>query len=242
MELLRTLPFVASALLAFAACQSSEALPPPLGNCVADSGCSPATGIGGGGGGGTGTDGGADAAATMCTVEPAASQCDQCAAGKCCPSLGACTSSVDCRQLLSCILNCPSTGCVTACKQQFPSGTQAYQNLESCLQADCPICAESGVGDPCSATSCVPGLACQGEWCTAPCTKDADCQGIGPNGDNILGQPNVCIPTSAGPRCAPGCGANTDCAYFPGTYCHSTLSIENTNVQVCAALPDASSD
>jgi len=241
MGLLRALPFLTTALLAFAACQSSEALPPPLGNCLADSGCSPATGVSGSGGG-TPTDAGADVGASACTADPAASQCDQCAAAKCCPSLSACTSSSTCGQLFLCILNCPTTDCVATCKQQFPSGTQPYQALESCMQIDCPICVESGVGDPCSATSCVPGLACQGSWCTAPCVKDSDCRGIGANGDNILGQANVCIPTSAGARCAPGCGVNADCSYFPGTYCHSTLSIENTYVQVCAALPDASSD
>jgi hypothetical protein len=124
----------------------------------------------------------------------------------------------------------------------YPTGVQAYQVLESCLQSRCPICGESGVGDPCTATSCVTGLSCQGLWCWKSCTKDADCAGIGPNGGNILGHGNVCVATPSGPQCVPGCNLDADCTYFSGTYCHSTTSWTGEDVQVCAPVADASAD
>jgi hypothetical protein len=85
-------------------------------------------------------------------------------------------------------------------------------------------------------------LFCQGLWCSKACTKNADCAGIGPSGANLLGQANVCVATSGGPQCAPGCTFDADCSYFPGTYCHSTLSFAGANVQVCAPVVDASAD
>jgi hypothetical protein len=124
----------------------------------------------------------------------------------------------------------------------FPSGVASYQSLASCLQLRCPICYESGVGDPCPTPACVTGLSCQGEWCTQPCTKDADCAGIGAGGGNVLGHRSWCLNSSNGPLCYPGCVVNADCAYFPGTYCRSALSFTGGDVQVCAPVADASTE
>ncbi len=225
------------------ACTSYESHPPPLGGCMAVDGatCAPSV-VGGGGGGGGGV--GTDAAVGACSIDPNASECDRCAATSCCSPLKACTSLLACEDLMSCVFNCPTGGGVSACEQQFPTATLPYHSLTSCLSISCPVCSESGAGDPCNPKQCVPGagLACDGLWCTKPCLRNSDCTGIGPGGANIIGEPNACVFTSGGPQCAPGCSTSAQCVAFPGTYCHTTLSAEGPAVQVCATLPDATFD
>jgi hypothetical protein len=224
------------------ACSKGPSLPAELGNCVPgdEAGCTVAPG-GGGGGSSGGADSGSDGGA--CSADPSTSQCDRCAATRCCSTFDACASATACQELATCVFNCPTSGCVASCKQQFPGGVVAYQALSSCVSLQCPVCAESGVGDPCFGGQCVPGLSCGGLWCTKPCVSSSDCAGIGPNGGNVAsGEPNVCVPTSNGNQCAPGCSTNVQCVDFPGTYCHSTLSTDGGTVQVCAGFADASSD
>jgi hypothetical protein len=238
----RSLPVWLS-LLAFIAC-SSTTLPAELGNCIPGDEIPCSVG-GGGGGGSSGGDSGAEGGGGSCSADPGASQCNQCGATRCCSTYDACASATACQELATCVYNCPTTGCITSCKQQFPTAVVAYQALESCVSLQCPVCNESGVGDPCYGDRCVAGLSCGGLglWCTKSCLHASDCAGIGPNGGNVAaGEANVCVPTSNGNQCAPGCTTNVECIDFPGTYCHSTLSTDGATVQVCAAFPDASSD
>jgi hypothetical protein len=89
---------------------------------------------------------------------------------------------------------------------------------------------------------CATNLTCNGSWCTRVCSTDADCAGIGPGGGNYLGFTNLCIHTSGGNTCAPGCKAAPDCSGFAGTTCIVATDVAGGNVFVCGALSDASSD
>jgi hypothetical protein len=117
-------------------------------------------------------------------------------------------------------------------------------DLTACLDAQCTVCRELGVGDPCAASSdCNPGLTCGGLGCTRECTGAADCIGIGAGGGNAAGLRNGCI-TVAGlaPQCFPGCATNSDCSVFPGTYCFATRTVDGQSVNVCMGIPDAGTD
>lgn len=79
------------------------------------------------------------------------------------------------------------------------------------------------IGDPCGGTwtACEGdgGAACNGDWCTVPCTSDTDC------GTSSTGMPNYCVPTSDGGttfQCTPGCATSFDCAsYTTVSFCDS---------------------
>jgi len=228
------------AVLAIVACSSNDARPPPSGDCVVVDGSTCTTSVIGGGS--SGGEGGADGGG--CSVTAGDSQCGQCATTSCCSELEGCHSSADCTNLLSCENTCSGgSACLMACEHQFPAGVSSLQLVSSCLARDCPICAESGVGDPCGPqfNPCETGLTCNGLWCTRSCVRAADCAGIGGGGTNTLGFANACMATSHGDLCTPGCaGAAGACVDFPGTYCFATTAADGSNVSVCAALPDAS--
>ena len=197
----------------------------------------------GGGGGSSGGEGGVDGG--PCSVSAGSSQCGVCATTSCCSALEQCAGSMDCKNLLSCEDDCRGGAtCVTACEQKYPAAVSTLQLVSGCLARDCPVCNESGVGDPCGPQfpACEVGLTCTGLWCTRPCVRAADCVGLGPGGASDLGFANECMATTSGEVCTPGCASASDCAYFPGTYCLSTTSADGTAVSVCAPLPDASTD
>jgi hypothetical protein len=225
---------------AMAACSSSSA-PPALQGCHGDAGCN--TGSGGGGSGGGGSSGGDDASTGACGASESASQCDQCANGKCCSELTDCGTDTSCENLLNCWDDCGTTACQSACKTQYSGAPLAlFEKLLSCIATDCPVCAQLGTGDPCStssgSTACNPLLSCGGEWCTKPCSKNSDCGGLGAGGGNFTGNPNVCRHVAAGDYCFPGCASNADCGDFPNTYCLQTTDLQNDTVLVCADGPD----
>ena len=226
------------AIAAAAVACTSMQLPPPIPDCPPDSGCSePITGAGGGGG-----DGGTEAAAS-CGGTVADSQCDQCAFGNCCTQISDCLGTTDCSNLFSCIEECSgSPPCVSGCEgKALSSSVAAYDAINTCIDAKCPVCAESGIGDPCSGSypPCTSNLTCNGLWCTEPCAPTTVCSGLGPNGGNVGGTPNVCVfAQGAGDTCAPECATDNDCAVFPGTYCMSTTAVDGSAVQVCTVLPD----
>ncbi len=239
MRLLPSLSLVAG-LLIIGAC-SSASQPPVDGECISDAGCGSHGGGGGGGGGGSGAEAGEDAASS-CAVSASQSQCDQCIATDCCTDLDACTSSATCDNLISCVDDCATEACETACEKQYPGATSAtYQQLVQCSTTRCPVCEELGVGDPCSTggVACNAGLTCTGLWCTRTCAKSSDCTGLGAYGGNFTGSASVCRHVSTGDFCFPGCSSDTDCADFPGTYCLQTTALDGSSVLVCATGPDA---
>jgi hypothetical protein len=229
----------AAVLLAIVACSSNDARPPPSGDCVVVDGSICSTTMVGGSS--SGSEGGADGGG--CSVSAGGSQCGQCATTSCCSELEECMNSSTCTNLLSCEDDCTGgNACITACQNQFPTGVSTLQLLSSCLTRDCPVCDESGVGDPCGAQypACETGLTCEGLWCTKGCIQSSDCAGIGPGGASTLGYANACMATSHGDVCTPGCAGGIGCADFPGTYCFATTAADGSNVSVCTSLPDAS--
>ena len=162
----------------------------------------------------------------------------------CCVDLETCEQSTPCENLLGCVAHCGSHTCVSACEQTYVSVAFIYSKLTACMSLHCPVCAESGVGDPCNAASdaCVTATSCSGLWCTRACTKQADCAGIGPGGGNFTGQPGACRRAGSGYSCYPGCSGDPDCTDFPGTYCIVTTDLTGATVQVCATSPDAGTD
>jgi hypothetical protein len=229
----------AAVVLAIVACSSND-MPPDFGDCVVVDGsvCKPAV-IGGGSSGG---EGGADGGS--CAVSAGDSQCGQCAGASCCSELTECQNNTACTNVLNCEDDCSNgSACITACEQQFPTGVSTLSLLSSCLTHDCPVCDESGVGDPCGPQypSCVTGLTCNGLWCAEGCVKSTDCVGIGAGGANTLGFANACMVASHGNTCTPGCaGDPSACNDFPGTYCFATTDDDGSVVSVCSRLPDAS--
>ena len=227
-------------LLVILACSSNGTRPSELGDCVpVDGSTCPTTVIGGSSSGGN--DAGADGAS--CSVSAGGSQCGVCATTSCCSDLEQCANSTDCTNLLSCEDGCRGgASCVTACQNQFPAAVSTLQVFSSCLTRDCPVCDESGDGDPCGPQypACIAGLSCSRPWCTKPCASSSDCAGLGAGGANTLGFANVCMATANGDVCTPGCASPSDCAYFTGTYCFATTATDGSHVSVCAPLPDAS--
>ncbi|HEY3817035.1 MAG TPA: hypothetical protein VGL81_07690 [Polyangiaceae bacterium] len=226
-------------LLAIVACSSTE-LPPTDGDCVSVDGSTCSVNVIGGSS--SGGEGGADGGS--CSETAGGSQCGVCAASGCCSELEQCSGSTDCTNLLNCENDCSGgSACVDACQQQFPTAVSTLQLLSSCLTRLCPICAESGVGDPCGAGyyACETGLTCNGRWCTKSCIHASDCEGIGAGGTNSLGFTSACMASSQGDLCVPGCaGAAGACTDFAGTYCLATTAADGTSVSVCTSLPDAS--
>jgi hypothetical protein len=224
-----------AARLLFVACTSDNGRPAALGDCVSSNAACVTPVIGGGSG--SSGEGGAGG----CAVDTSASQCTQCANSACCAPLAACFASTDCQNLLNCETTCAgASACVTACKQQYPSSVLALSALDSCLNSKCPICRQSGVGDPCveQDNTCIAGVSCEGSWCTRTCTHDANCTGIGPSGGNALGRENACIhSSSSGDLCFPGCSVNSDCALFPTTYCFATTSVDGLVATICMSSP-----
>jgi hypothetical protein len=223
---------------AIAACTSQDR-PPAEGDCVPTDGgtCSPTIVTGGSSGG---SDGGS---AGACTVSSGDSACDQCESMSCCTQLQSCNNLPACENLLSCENNCNDVGsCITACQQEFPTGVLTLQVLASCVTRDCLVCSESGVGDPCDTIypPCVAGLTCNGSYCTKACARSTDCAGLGAGGVSSLGFASVCMSTTAGDLCVPGCGPAGACSDFSSTYCLSTTALDGTAVSVCAFLPEAS--
>ena len=239
----RALAILLPAAAAVAIACSSGSHPGALGSCTGfdGGGCAP----GGSGGSGSGGDGGS-AEAASCVAAAGARQCDQCAASLCCTQYAACVQGPACTSVLTCVAeSCgDSANCVNACKNEYPAGAPAYGTLALCLQRSCPICAQSGVGDPCGVgQSCVPGLMCTGAWCTKFCAGTPDCVGIGPGGGNAYGQLSECMRAGGGNECVPGCaGGGFECAVFRGTSCQVMTSVEGTLVSVCAPVPDAGRD
>jgi hypothetical protein len=233
---------LAAVLLAFA-CSSSSSRPPAescQGNCG---------GGGGGGGGGAGSSsggfdsGGGEDVSFNCGVPSNASQCTLCLATRCCTQLNGCTSDINCNNLGVCVTRCGGgSTCINTCEQAYPTGTSLYEALSSCSQA-CAACTESGSGDPCGGLSsypCAANLSCNSLWCTRACTQDSDCTGLGENGGNYLGNPNVCIRTGGGLlACAPSCTSPGDCTAFSGTICAVATDASGSMVSSCGSVTDA---
>jgi hypothetical protein len=233
---------VVLAWLVVGACSASPDRPPELGKCEFEDASCPATTAGGGAQGGEEGD-----ANTACSVNPADSQCAQCQEASCCPSLNACSESMDCQNLVDCEEACTGAGnCIPGyCESKSPNGVSPLATLTACIQANCAVCSQLGVGDPCNpfAPACNPGLVCNGLWCTKACVRSTDCGGLGAGGGNQLGLPNACIVTStAGEECQPGCTQDADCSTFPGAFCFATTSSDGLSVRVCVSPPDAGAD
>jgi hypothetical protein len=230
------------AWLIFSACAETPSNPPYLGPCESD-GASCGAGVVGGG---AGTPEDSGASSSSCPINAADAQCAQCAEASCCASLDACTASTDCQNLLRCEQSCAgAAACASDCEGQAPNGVALLNELTSCLDVKCPVCSESGIGDPCVAqgNACNPGLSCGGLWCTKACVRSTDCAGLGAGGGNELGFPNACVATaSAGGQCRPGCQTDSDCALFQGSFCLATTSSEGVSVQTCASPLDAGAD
>jgi len=233
----------ATAVLFLVAC-SAEPRPPELGNCVGqgDASCVPSP-LGAGSPAGGASDGSADdqgQGASVCNAGPSPSQCNACAAADCCTPLSVCMPPTTCNTLLACVNDCAgASACIEGCEQRYLDGVTALDAVESCLNLKCPICSESGVGDPCaSGYPCIAGESCNGLWCTKACARASDCTGIGPGGGNFAGEPAACLATSGGDLCTPGCSSDADCTDFPGTYCRPTTSVDGLAVSICSALPD----
>ncbi len=240
----------ATALFVLEAC-SSQPRPSALGDCVVvgDAGCANAP-LGGGAVGSGGTNDGSlddvDNGGGVCGEGTSASQCDTCLGANCCKPLSACTTSIECSNLLSCVMACAGAGasdCIDDCNGRYEGSVSMLDEVESCLTTECPICNESGIGDPCvpGQDTCIAGLTCNAFWCTSPdrCERASDCLGIGANGGNYLGLPNACVATGEGNFCTPGCVIDTtNSGCVTGTFCHSTTSVDGLAVSVCATLPD----
>jgi hypothetical protein len=232
-------------LLAVAGACSTSSQPPQLGYCVpVDGGTCTVTSSGGGS---SGAEGGGS-----CAGYSDATACDACTGSSCCSQLTACSNSTVCINLYNCETACAGApACISSCQSQYPTGVSTLNLLFDCLTDHCPVCAEAGIGDPCSPV--VPGyypcepnlqLTCSGEgWCTKTCVHSSDCAGLGTGGVNDIGEPNYCMILSNGYYCAPGCGGlPTACEYFPGTYCLTgTTSADSPaqTVDVCWPLADA---
>lgn len=233
---------LASALFAlgafFAACSNAPAQPPVLGGCSSDAGgCGSSGSVGTGGG--SGSSSGGDAG--ECGYPSTASQCDLCVGEHCCTQVESCENSTTCEQLQECISLCGGgSRCTTSCESSYPAAASLYTQVTSCANTQCPICSESGIGDPCATTaSCVTGLTCMGPWCTETCANDAACTGIGENGGNYTGHANACLHFVNGNYCVPGCASDTDCTtYFPGTACSVATNLAGATVYVCANALD----
>jgi hypothetical protein len=235
---MRALPSISRALAALVvlgAC-SSELLPPAIGDCsgAGDASCaeSPTTSVAVSGG---------DGGSSICNAGASASQCDTCANAHCCTQLSMCTTTNQCNNLLSCVMGCGgASACIDGCNQTYPASVPTLEAIDTCLTLECAVCAEAGVGDPCTpgASTCVADLTCSALGCTQECAHSSDCGGIGANGGNLTGQPNACIATAHGEFCSPGCATNDDCARFPGTFCATTTSVDSLAVSICSTLPD----
>ena len=233
----------AAAIVVVVACAPTTPLPPASGDCTPVEGGTCQVGASSGSSGG---EGGADGGS--CSVSAGSSQCGVCETDDCCSELEECFSgttsgSTDCQNLYNCEEDCTgASSCITACQQQFPTAVSTLQLVASCVTRSCPVCDESGVGDPCGPIypACEVGLTCNGLWCTKPCVRSSDCAGLGAGGDNSLGYPGVCMATASGDKCTPGCSQGDGCADFAGTYCLGTTAVDGTSVSVCAVLPDAS--
>lgn len=226
---------------------SSESFPPEIGGCVPTdaAGCISAVGggvsTGGGVGGGDGSVEEMESGVGVCNAGSSASRCDVCAYASCCAQLMTCEDSGQCHGLLNCVMGCASSACIDGCNQAYPeSVTSSLDTFESCVTLKCPICSESGVGDPCGpgGNACVAGLACNGLWCTKGCVQTSDCIGIGPNGGNFTGYPSACIASTQGDLCTPGCGTTADCSDLPNSLCLSTMSLDRLAVSICSTVPD----
>jgi hypothetical protein len=230
----------AATLMALGGC-SAEANPPQLSDCTAvgDASCSDPHVVGGAVGGEN--DSGLDdtgSVAAGCNAGPFASQCDVCANANCCMQLSTCAAPTVCSYLLSCVDGCVDSTCVSACEAHYPTGVTMFNDLDACENLKCPICNESGIGDPCAPgnPACVAGLTCNGLWCTRSCNVATNCAGVGPAGGNFIGEPGVCVATIGAPSCAPGCTTTNDCVNFPSTNCLSTMSVDGTTTLVCSIV------
>jgi hypothetical protein len=232
---------VAALAFACACCASTDARPPLEPDCQPnDAGCTTQTAGGGGSGGGDG----ATAVSCSGTALSGSSQCFQCAGLRCCSEFNAClnpsdVSDTSCKNLFECE---QAFGTSAVCTSEFGAGQATFNALEECLVAQCTVCSESGIGDPCSGTSlgCAPGLTCFQGWCTTDCTSSGTCAGLGPGGTNALGLPNVCTTIAGtGDICVPGCSTSTDCADFADTFCFATTAVGGAQVQVCSRTADA---
>jgi hypothetical protein len=228
-------------LALLASCSPASPLPPPIPDCQAnDAGCTTQTGVGGGG---VSDDSGSAASCGQLDLS-GSSQCTQCAELQCCPALTTCFDNTDCATLYTCEEACG--GLASCVNSECALGAVAmFNEVEICLRGKCPVCNESGVGDPCggSAPDCAAGYTCFDGWCTADCTASTAstaCSGLGPNGTNALGFANACLALAGeGDVCAPGCGSDSDCANFVDTLCLPTTAVGGATVQVCARIADA---
>ncbi len=149
-----------------------------------------------------------------------------------------CAPPTVCSQLLVCVDGCVDSTCVSNCEASYPTGVTMFNELAACENLKCPICNESGIGDPCAPGNppCSAGLTCNGVWCTRACNVAVSCAGIGPGAGNFLGEPGVCVATAGAPSCAPGCTTTNDCLNFPSTNCRTTTSVDGTMTLVCSAV------
>jgi hypothetical protein len=211
---------------------------------VFDAGCRVA--VVGGGSSGAGTEGGATGTSSACPVNSSDSQCEQCENSQCCGTIQACAASTSCNGLVfTCLPTCTSGGatgpCVQSCESNinYTAGVALYDDIVTCVTDRCPVCNESGAGDPCAAgnPACIAPFTCNGSWCTKPCAVDADCLGLGAGSGNVVGTGNVCVDVpGTGSICVPACSRINGCASYPGTFCQTTAATDGATVQVCALL------
>jgi hypothetical protein len=172
-----------------------------------------------------------------CSPPSGASACHQCTASSCCAPSTACDADAECTALVACEARCTASTCITDCETTHAGGVSLFRAYFDCLSGSCPICAQSGVGDPCTtdASNCAPGLTCNGLYCTRGCVGDSDCAGAFDDGLNGSGGANVCaINGQKAAVCFPGCSSSKDCATYDGTTCVSDTASVSGSVQVCA--------
>jgi hypothetical protein len=176
-----------------------------------------------------------EAGDTDCPIGEADSLCFQCLSDRCCSPLSACTGNQDCLNLFNCAAPCTDKSCLGTCESQFPSAVSVYESLSRCEPANCPVCAELGIGDPCqSQNACNVGLSCTTGYCTHACSNSAGCVGLGAGGGNQAGLENACIHLSTGSTiCVPSCMSDSDCVNFAGSFCEMTASVDGLAVKAC---------
>jgi hypothetical protein len=66
------------------------------------------------------------------------STCASCVTTSCCAADNACANNPSCNAYLSCLQECSTTSCQTACGSSYPSGKAALEALGSCIDSQCP--------------------------------------------------------------------------------------------------------
>lgn len=149
------------ALALVAACQNPTQAPNELGGCTPthDASCSGGSKGGGGSSGSSDSGGASDALqggdAACGTIGQSLNspnpQCEPCIEANCCTPDALCTANSACSLIVSCVrTNCTTNDpiCVGGCENPYQTGVTDYNDLGSCLAAQCPSCPQLPQGAP----------------------------------------------------------------------------------------------